>query len=137
MTANRLKILQNRPAESGYWTTMNRTMIIAAKALLVAAFCVIAVFGLSYSQDQFVCHSCKSLGKSGTLRLFGCRTVRSSVEVTRSLTKRQCRHHWQWYTASSSGILMNREDWDGPIGAMPYQDEFAAQTGNSQVRDGR
>ena len=33
-----------------------------------------------------------------------------------------CTHHWRWYFANSTGILMNKANWDGPLGYYPWQD---------------
>jgi hypothetical protein len=94
--------------------------------VLIAVLLTILV-GLSRTRDGYVCHSCKSLGWGKALRVFGYPVFKTRIKVERSLTQKQCKHEWEWYSASSTGILLNKEDWDGPIGALPYAEEFEKQ----------
>lgn len=97
---------------------------MAAVVAIAAGLATVALFRLSITHDSYVCHACKGFGKSTALRAFRHPVGRTPIRLTLSITGRECRHKWEWFTASSHGLCFNRrEDWDGPIGAHPYQDE--------------
>ncbi len=112
-----------------------KRIILAVIALiLVVLLALTAVFGLSFTRDSYACYSCKSLGRSEALRVFGFPIWKGRVRLTHSVTGKSCKHHWEWYFASSTGILLNRQNWDGPIGIYPFAEELQKQSAeNKQV----
>ena len=97
-----------------------KRILIGVVTLLGIGAAFTVLFGLSRTRDHYGCHLCKTLGDSAALRVFRIPVWRESVKPKWSLTGKPCEHDWQWYSANSEGILLNREDWDGPIGACPF-----------------
>ena len=107
---------------------MKRKIMIAGACVIGLAVLLTLLFRSSWTQDRYVCHSCKSFGQSTAFRVFRFPIMRTPIRLTRSLTGTECDHRWEWWFSSSHGICFNsREDWDGPIGTYPYYDELKKQ----------
>ena len=103
-----------------------KTVIVSAAVVVCCTMLYTVLFGLSYTRDSYVCHSCKSIGQGKALCIFGCPVVKTKIGITRSLTEKECRHAWDWYFANSFGLLFNRKKWSGPLN-YPYAKEFDDQ----------
>jgi hypothetical protein len=109
-------------------------LTIATAAGLGVAVALILLLWSSWTEDRYVCHSCKGFGQSTAFRAFRCRIIRTPIRLTRSLTGKECAHRWEWYFANSHAICFNsREDWDGPIGTYPYHEELEKQRTENQT----
>lgn len=110
---------------------MKRKVIMASAACIVLAVLTVVCFRSSWTQDHYVCHSCKGFGRSAAFRVFRQSIIRTPIHLSRSLAGKGCKHKWEWYFANSHGICFNsREDWDGPIGTYPYHEELERLTEN-------
>ena len=90
---------------------MKRKIIIATAAALGVVVALIVLFRASWTNDQYVCHSCKGFGQSTAFRWFRHLIIRTPIRLTRSLSGKECEHRWEWYFANSHGICFNsRED---------------------------
>ena len=107
---------------------MKRKIITATVAGIALAVVIVVCFRSSWTEDRYVCHSCKGFGQSTAFRVFRHPIIRTPIRLTRSLTGRDCKHRWEWYFANSHGICFNsRENWDGQIGTYPYHEELEKQ----------
>lgn len=112
--------------------TMKRKIIMATAAGIALA--IVVCFHSSWTQDRFVCHSCKGFGQSTAFRVFRHPVIWTPIRLTRSITGKDCKHSWEWYFANSHGICFNsRGDWDGPIGTYPYHEELERQHTENQA----
>jgi hypothetical protein len=107
---------------------------ITAAAGLGVTVALILLLRSSWTEDRYVCHTCKGFGRSTAFRAFRCRIIWTPIRLTRSLTRNECGHRWEWYFAHSHAICFNsREDWDGPIGIYPYHEELEKQRTENQA----
>ena len=101
---------------------MKTKLAILLLAIIVIGVGVTVVVGLSVTRDYYACALCKSLGEARGLHVFRMRIPLTPVRRTQSLTDAKCDHTWRWYFANSKGFLLNRENWDGPLGDYPWQE---------------
>ena len=99
---------------------MNRICLWVAVTVTLITLSLIGTFGLSRTRDYYVCGKCKSLGEGRALRVFRLRIPLSRIQRTKGMMNISCKHEWRWYFANSEGILLNKENWDGPLGDYPW-----------------
>ena len=111
-------------------------IIVCLVSVVFIALAITILFGLSYTRDYYACDGCESLGESEALHIFVLTIRLKPIHITDTLTGKQCDHEWRRYFANSKGILLNQENWDGPLGDYPW-DEWTQNMENKRTDSGK